>query len=333
MFELIDLIIINPIVNILFAIYNFVGDFGIAIILFTILVKILVWPLVKRQMHHTKLMRKIQPELAEIKKRCKGNRQLESIQMLDLYKRNNIKPFRSILTMLIQIPIFIALFTSISVIVSPTTKSNVASRAYSFTSSMERIDYIIQKQKSYLKDPKTPYDFKPQLLNTVDLSARAGFNSISSITILLFATLSALTQYFVSKQLNPTSTKGAGFKKMLQDASSGKDPSQADMNVMISRQMTIMMPLMMFFIAISLPGAIVFYYLLISLISLVQQKIILNQTEEEMEISADKSIIKELNKIKEAEVIQNKKTGTRITRISAKNQKKSTSSNKRRKHE
>jgi len=82
MFSLIDFIIVRPIVNILFVIYNLVGDFGIAIILFTIIVKICMWPLVKRQLHQTKLMRKIQPELAEIKKRCNGNRQMESLQMI-----------------------------------------------------------------------------------------------------------------------------------------------------------------------------------------------------------------------------------------------------------
>ena len=332
MFQLIDLIIVNPIVNILFVIFNFVGDFGVAIILFTILVKILTWPLIKRQIHQTKLMRKIQPELAKIKRNCKGNRQLESIQMLDLYKRNNIKPFRSILTIVIQIQIFIAIFTAINVVVAPTTSNNISSRAYPVTNSMDRISSIIKKQKSYLKDPKTAYDFKPKLFNTIDLSAKAGISSISAIIILIFAISSALAQYFVSKQLNPSAKKG-GFKKLIQEASKGKDPNQSDMNAVISQQMTIMMPVMMFFIAISLPGALVFYYLLISLVSLIQQKIILDQTVDEMEISADKAIIKKLNSIKEAEVIQNKKSGTRITRISAQDRKKSTLLNKRRKHE
>lgn len=68
MFELIDLLIVRPITNILFVIYGFVGDFGLAIILFTVLVKICCWPLIKRQLHQTRLMRKIQPELAEIKR-------------------------------------------------------------------------------------------------------------------------------------------------------------------------------------------------------------------------------------------------------------------------
>ncbi len=120
MFELIDMLIVRPITNILFVIYGFVGDFGLAIILFTVLVKICLWPLVKRQFYQTRLMRKIQPELTEIKKNCNGNRQLESLQMMDLYKRNNIKPFRSMLTLIIQLQIFISLYTSVRVMVQPT---------------------------------------------------------------------------------------------------------------------------------------------------------------------------------------------------------------------
>jgi YidC/Oxa1 family membrane protein insertase len=110
MFAFLDMIIVRPIVNILFVIYSLVGDFGLAIILFTIIVKLITWPLMKRQLHQTRIMRQIQPELAEIKKNCKGNRQLESLQMMDLYKRKNVKPFRSMLTLLIQFPIFIGLF-------------------------------------------------------------------------------------------------------------------------------------------------------------------------------------------------------------------------------
>ena len=68
MFEVLDFLIVRPIVNVLFCIYSVVGDFGLAIIIFTILIKLLTWPLMKRQLEQTKLMRKIQPELAEIKK-------------------------------------------------------------------------------------------------------------------------------------------------------------------------------------------------------------------------------------------------------------------------
>ena len=88
-FNLIDVVVVRPIVNILFVIFNLVHDFGLAIIVFTILVKLVMWPLTKRQLNQTKLIRKLQPELTQIKKNCKGNKQLESLQTMDLYKRYN----------------------------------------------------------------------------------------------------------------------------------------------------------------------------------------------------------------------------------------------------
>ena len=158
-FDFIDLIIVRPITNILFFIYNLVGDFGLAIILFVIIVKLCMWPLVKRQLHQTKLMRKIQPELAQIKKNCAGNRQLESLQTMDLYKKYNVKPFRSILSLIIQLPMFIAIFGAIRVMVSlPTQTSNLDLRAYSFVKQDgSRVKEVIDLQTKYL-EAKSDYD-------------------------------------------------------------------------------------------------------------------------------------------------------------------------------
>lgn len=330
MFELIDFLIVRPIVNILFVIYNFVGDFGLAIILFTILVKLLMWPLVKRQLHQTKAMRKIQPELAEIKKNCKGNRQMESLQTMDLYKKYNIKPFRSFLTVLIQLPIFIALYTAIRVMVMPTPTDNVMIRAYEPVQSLPRISEVVELQKPYLENTENGYNFSPQLFGIVDLNASAasifrGEINPSVIVVLLFAIAAAFLQYWSSRQQMPSkkSEKSKSFKQLMKEAAAGdgSEPDQADINALATRQMSIMMPLMMFFIMFYLPGALVFYYLLSSAISVVQQRIVLNKVDDELEIAADKKILKELRGIQEAEVIENKKTGTKITRISAKDAK------------
>ena len=333
MFWLIDTVIVRPIVNILFIIYNYIGDFGLAIILFTILVKFLMWPLMKRQLHQTKLMRKIQPELAEIKKNCKGNRQMESIQMMDLYKRYNIKPLRSTLTLFIQLPIFIALFAGISAIANPRPVgdagtcgyTNVDNCAYAPVRSLSRISEVADLQEPYLENAENGYDFKPQLFGLVDLSARAGFTSISSVIILLFALASAFAQYYMTRQQLPSgkSQKSRSFRELMKEAADGKEPDQADLNNLASEQISKMMPLMMLLIMINLPGALVFYYLLTNCITILQQKIIFKRDEAEMEISADKAVLKELKQIKEAEVVENKKTGTKITRISAKDTKKS----------
>jgi len=343
MFELIDFLIVNPIVNILFVIYNFVGDFGVAIILFTILVKFLMWPLTKRQLHQTKLMRKIQPELTEIRKRCNGNKQLESLQMMDLYKKNNIKPFRSIWTILIQLPIFIALFNSINVMVNPRVTDYVEKRAYAPVASLERINDVIELQKPYLEylnkkaecannsDSEecqnleaVSYGFEPKLFGMIDLSAKAGFASKSSFAIFCFAIAAAFIQYLTSKQQTASGKKGGfrdSWKKMVQDAKDGKDPDQAEMNNMVSSQMSFMMPLMMLMIMINLSGAIVFYYFLSYCITFVQQKIILNKVDDTLDDNTDRAILRELKqktkRIQEAEVIKNKKTGTTIRTISA----------------
>ena len=355
MFDLIDMLIVRPIVNIFFAIYSVVGDFGIAIILFVIIVKVLMWPLMKRQLHQARIMREIQPELAEIKKRCKGNRQMESLQMMDLYKRKNVKPFRSMLSIIIQLPLFISLFTAINVAARPRENYNVDHSAYSFVKTLPNVDTVIGQQNKYLEEVKVyndkpaeergdapVYEFQPKLFNLVDLSATAGFASKSSVVILIFALLSAATQYVMSRQMDPTRQKGKkkrSMRQLMKDAAAGKEADQSEINAIAQGQMTWMMPLMMLMIMINLPGALVFYYLLNNLLTVCIQKIILSRNYTEMEAAADKRVLKELKEAQEAIIVEDKtdvkKSTTHyasnknkkdekvhVTRISASNKKK-----------
>lgn len=348
MFELIDMLIVRPITNVLFVIYGFVGDFGLAIILFTILVKLCIWPIAKRQIHQARLMRKIQPELAEIKKNCNGNRQLESLQMMDLYKRNNIKPFRSILTLIIQLPIFIALYTAVRVMVLPTTTDNLELRAYAPVRQIERIDEVITLQHNYLDEPENQeegsevvtrtYDFHPKLFGFVDLDPKPGFTSISAAVMLLFAIGAAFTQYWISHQQLPSKsqTKSRTFRQIMKEAASGREPDQSELNQVMTKQMSFMMPIMMLLIMINLPGALVFYYFISNLWTGVQQRYIFDRNTENMEISADRKIIRELKHIEEGQIVEDKssdrwiknknssktadgeKSGVNVTRISVK---------------
>ncbi len=347
MFSLIDMVIVRPITNILFVIYGFVGDFGLAIILFTVLVKICCWPLIKRQLHQTRLMRKIQPELAEIKKNCNGNRQLESLQMMDLYKRNNIKPFRSMLTLIIQLPIFIALYTAVRVMVQPTPADNLEKRAYPFVAQIDKVSEVISLQQPYLSyqqtlqnirddgslndeqksqkisdTPATTYDFQPKLFNIVDLGVRPGFTSVSALIMMVFAIASAFAQYWISRQQLPSkkSQKSKTFRQIMREAADGKEPDQTELNTIMSGQMSKMMPIMMLLIMINLPGALVFYYLISNIMTGVQQKFVLSRSENEMEVAADKRVIRELNKIEEGKVVKGA-GGAKVTRITAKSKK------------
>ena len=338
-FNFIDMIVVRPIVNILFVIFNLVHDFGLAIIIFTVLVKLLMLPLTKKQLNQTKLIRKIQPELTQIKKNCKGNKQLESLQTMDLYKRYNVKPFASILTLIIQLPIFIAIFSAIRVIATPLPQDNLNNRAYEIVAyDGSEIKNLEEKQKIYLDDlqnkdipaeEKASYDFQPQLFGVINLDVKAsdvlmGKFSWSALFILVCAVMASVVQYFATKQQMPSgkSEKKKKFRDILKEAKDGKEIDEADISSMTTGQMSAMMPIMMFIIMFNLNGALAFYYFLSNIITVIQQKIVLKKVDSEIDAATDKAVLKELRNIKEAEVVKNKKTGTKITRISAKDIKK-----------
>ena len=263
-------------------------------------------------------------------------------------KKYNVKPFRSLLSLLIQLPMFIAIFGAIRVMVNPPTEnSNLDLRAYSFVKQDgSNVKRVIDLQSKYMEsksaydaikndDSKSEeeknaaeaptYEFHPSLFGLVNLESNPGFTSWSAGFALLLAVLACLVQYLTTKQLRPSGkAKGKGFRQLMKEAGEGKEIDQAEINDMTSAQMGAFMPIMLLLIMINLPGALILYYFLSNLITFVQQKIVLSQAEKEMEISADKAILKELKHIQEAEVIENKKTGTKtkITHISAKDTKK-----------
>ena len=196
-----------------------------------------------------------------------------------------------------------------------------------------------EKQQAYLSDlsnteipqeEKAEYDFHPKLFGVINLEAKASdvINpskfSWSAVFMLACAIAAALGQYFVTKQQMPSgkSEKSKKFRDLIRDAKNGKEVEDSDVNNIATGQMSKMMPLMMFFIMINLHGALAFYYFLSNMITILQQKILLGKVRDEMDNATDKAILKELKNIQEGEVIENKKTGTKITRISAKDIKK-----------
>ena len=80
-------LIVKPIFNLLVLVYAILPghNFGLALIIFTIIVRLLLWPLVKRQLHQAKLMRKIQPELKRVARETKGDRQKQAQMQMELY--------------------------------------------------------------------------------------------------------------------------------------------------------------------------------------------------------------------------------------------------------
>lgn len=83
---------------------------GLAVITLTILVKLLLFPLAHKIAHMQVKMRELAPKLAELKETYKDDRQKQTIKTMELYKEHNVRPFLSILVMLLQLPIIIGLY-------------------------------------------------------------------------------------------------------------------------------------------------------------------------------------------------------------------------------
>ncbi len=114
MTELWELIILRPMLNGLIVLYNFsFQDFGIAIIVFTILTRVLILPLTIKQLKATKAMSSLQPKLQEIQKKYAKDKAKLSQETMALYKEAGISPMGCLVPTLVQMPIWIALYQAI----------------------------------------------------------------------------------------------------------------------------------------------------------------------------------------------------------------------------
>ena len=111
-----DTIIINPFTNVLLLIYKMIGgNFGIAIILFTILIRLITHPLMASQIKSSTKMTEFQQskQWQDIQKKYKDDKEKLAQEQMSLYKELGISPFASCLPSIIQIPIIFALYQSI----------------------------------------------------------------------------------------------------------------------------------------------------------------------------------------------------------------------------
>ena len=89
---------------------KYVGNFGVSIIIVTILIKILLLPLTLKQDKSMKEMKKIQPELEKLKEKYANDKQMLNIKTMELYKEHKVNPLGGCLPLLLQLPILFALF-------------------------------------------------------------------------------------------------------------------------------------------------------------------------------------------------------------------------------
>lgn len=302
-----DILVVQPIFNLLIGLYSIVpgGDFGVSIIIFTILVRFALYPLVKKQLHQTQAMKKLQPQLVRIKKQAKGNKQMESMQMLELYKEHGVNPFRSIGILLIQLPIFIALYSVIQIFTLH--RDQIAKFSYDFMENIPVVKELIQH----------PDQFNEMFLGFVDLTKAAFVDGHVDIFLVILAVIAAYTQYIMGKQTMPHAESKKGLRTIMAEAAEGKQTDQAEMNAVVMMKMMKVMPFFMFFIMISLPGALALYYATSNIVAVFQQGWLLKKDEQELEEIADEAPVTPHKKATAKARQKTAQTAT-VTRIKAK---------------
>lgn len=310
-------LIVKPIFNLLTLIYALLPghNFGLAIIIFTILVRLLMWPLVKKQLHQAKAMRKMQPELKRIKAAAKGDKQKESAMLMELYKEKGVNPVGSIGSLAIQFVILIGLYSGLRrVVEDPQT---LVTYSYSW---IQHLGWL----KTIASDIK---HFDASLLGVVDLKRSAFSGGVVYWPALLIVLGSAISQYFTSKQLMPSDKDGRSLRTILREAGSGKKTEQSEVNAAVGSTTRYFIPFMIFFITVGLPAALSLYWLVSGATAYIQQAKVLNQDEEELEALADGGAAtgesgKTKMKIIEGEVIDKKPNPTKKSASNKKRRKK-----------
>lgn len=102
----------QPLLNLLVYFYNLVPghDLGIAIIILTIIIRLILYPLSAKSIKSQKSLQKLQPEIDKIKKKFKDDKEKMSKETMDYYRKNKINPLSSCLPLLIQFPVLIGIF-------------------------------------------------------------------------------------------------------------------------------------------------------------------------------------------------------------------------------
>ncbi len=292
-----EVFIIKPIFNLLVVIYGLLPghNFGLAIIVFTIVVRFLMWPLLRKQLHQAKVMKELQPKIKKIKQSTKGNRQQESLLIMELYKEKGISPFGSIGVLLVQLVILIGLYSGLKKVVD--NPQQIIDYSYTWVQNLPWLKQLATDISS----------FDATLFGVVDLSRAAKVGSIIYWPAMLLVLGSALAQFFQSKQLMPVPEDGKRLRDVLREANSGKQADASELNTAVSSSMKYILPFMIVLFTVGIASALSLYWLVGGVVAYIQQSRILKKDEQEMEnIGSGGSKIR-IKEAIEAEVVSIKK--------------------------
>jgi YidC/Oxa1 family membrane protein insertase len=239
-----ETLIIEPFLNVLVVIYSLLVQlfgtsehmFGLAIIIFTILIKLLTHPLTASQTKSMKAMQELQQSKAwqDMQKKYKNDREKMSQEQLKLYKEAGVNPFGSCLPLLVQFPIIIGLYQSIlrGMADSPLPLLRLSESLYGIINPSQIIPLNSHFLWMDLGQPERIY--------------------IAGFGLPFLAILVAVTTYFQSKLMSPAQV----------------DPN--NQGAQMSRMMNIYMPLMLGYFAYSFASGLAVYFVISNLMTVVQ---------------------------------------------------------------
>jgi YidC/Oxa1 family membrane protein insertase len=234
-----DLLILNPMINVLLLIYDYLGDnFGIAIIIFTALIRLVTYPLTASSMRSTQKMQELQgsKKWQDIQKKYKDNKQKLQEEQMKMYQEAGFNPLGGCLPTLIQFPIIIGLYQAIINVMAsaPLQLLNLSDRLYAFVSSS-----LIPLNSRFLWMDLGQPERLP-----ISLPFLPEFG-LPVLTILV-----VISSYFSTKMTTPPSADGQGSQ--------------------MTQMMGIYMPLLMGYLAYTYASGLALYFVVSNFLGIVQ---------------------------------------------------------------
>lgn len=263
-------LIVEPFGWLLKVCYNLVGNYGVAIIIFTLLSKLVILPFQMKSKKSMMEMQKLQPKLKELEKKYKDDKERYALETQKLYKKEGVSMFGGCLPMLITLPIMIGLYSVVRqplTYIFDITPEQIQTLADAFRAAGAKITstsgYMLQIDVCSLisKYPDVVASIAPNLTNLdfnflgIDLSLIPNFKYITVLWII--PVLSGLT---------------AWFSNLLIRRSQGKQITEQA--AATNGMMNIMMPLMSVWIAFMVPASLGLYWIISNILTAVQEPLL-----------------------------------------------------------
>ncbi|GIW69391.1 MAG: membrane protein insertase YidC [Patescibacteria group bacterium] len=232
-----DAAILNPIFNVLVIIYAFIGNLGLAIILFTIIVKAVMIPVTLPSIKMSKKQRDVQPEIEKIKEKYKHDQKKMAQMQMELMRKHGINPASGCLTTIITIVFMIAVYKSVIIMTNGSGIDDLNNRIY-FQNFRIDSQETINTRFLYLDLAKPdPY--------------------------LIIVILSVILQFLATKMMMP-------YSKISEKAVKKTPGKTDDIIQSMQKQNLYIMPLMFFFFGLTLPSGVMIYIAVSTLFQIVQ---------------------------------------------------------------